>query len=143
MNSDGGHAFAWPGAVKAENTLSSQRSGMSFVHVLSPCASSQGLVVSRGNILQYCVIQAKISHQTLEPAVFLFKLLQTFCLATVQSSVFLPPTIIGLLSHTNLTCSPGYGLTFRRMDLDFSKQMNDLLRSVSFFVTIQVSRRIV
>ena len=70
-------------------------------------ASSTGLEVSPGYLLQDSIIQRKISHQLFQPGVLLLKFLETLRLLDSHPTIFLAPAIVGLLCDAYLfACWP-------------------------------------
>jgi hypothetical protein len=61
-----------------------------------------GLKVSRGSFLKDRYIQSLVSNQFLELAILLLQLLQPLSLIQTKTTVLLAPTIVSLLTDTEL-----------------------------------------
>ena len=66
-----------------------------------PAGAAQGLQVSLRNILQDLFLERQFGHQLLEPTVLKLHLLQLPGLLDVQTTVFLPVSVIALLGQTS------------------------------------------
>jgi hypothetical protein len=71
-----------------------------LAHDLPHNAAVQGLDVSRGDVLQHQLLQAQLTHQSLQLAVLLLQLLQTPSLVHLQPTVLLAPPVVRLLSFS-------------------------------------------
>ena len=67
-------------------------------HAPTHNAAAHGLEVSLRHVAQNLLLQRKLSHQPLQPAVLFFQVLQLLRLVQLQPAKFLPPPIVGLFT---------------------------------------------
>ena len=58
------------------------------------------------NVLQNLLLKRQVGHQLLQPAVLLLQLLELPGLLDVQTTVFLPVSVVALLSQTSFLAGP-------------------------------------
>ena len=80
-------------------------------------ASAPGSEVSPRRLLENGDIQGLVRNQTLQAPILLFKLFQSTGLINVQTPVFLPPAIVGLLADVQLAHDLCDGLALGHQDL--------------------------
>jgi len=86
----------------------------------------QGLEVSRGDVLQHQLVQAKVRYQPLQLRVFLLKLLEPSRLIHLQPAILLAPAVVRLLCNQSFFTCLGRCLPVRHSNFDLTKQAHYL-----------------
>ena len=71
-----------------------------FQHILA--RHSSGSEVARGGLLQDRLVQLCFREKLFEPSILLLKLFELCGLIDLQTTVFTPPAVVGLLGNTKL-----------------------------------------
>ena len=77
-------------------------------------------------------IQCLVSHKTFQSSVFLLQLLETPGLTHLHTTVFLPPSVVGLFAYTKLTYGLSDRLALTGPDLCLAKVSDNLLCGETF-----------
>lgn len=64
--------------------------------------ASPGSEVSRGRLPEYCVVEGDVGDEFLQASILFLELLQAFGLVELETAVFFPPALVGLLGDTDL-----------------------------------------
>ena len=95
-------------------------------------ADVRRLPVSLRRFLQNLHVDSLLRHQLLQTGILPFQLFQTLCLIAPDAPVLLPPAIVRVVRHTNLTTCLGHIPAPRQQNLRFTKLPNDLFGPESF-----------
>ena len=92
----------------------------------------KGSEVSLGRFFQNLLVESKVDNGSLQPGVFLLKLLEPFCLVEVESAVLTASPIAGVVGDTDFTYCLTDALAARDGNLDLPELVQDLLRAMTF-----------
>jgi len=93
-----------------------------------PFVSLTGSGVSPGSLLEDGIIQRKISHQPLQPGIFLLQFPQPPGLFHPHATVLSAPAVVGLFGDTDLSAGFSNRTTLADQDFSLTKLVDDLLR---------------
>ena len=96
------------------------------------CGDVKGSEVSLGRFFQNLLVESKVGNGSLQPGVFLLKLLELSCLVEVEPTVLASPPVVGVVGDTDLTYCMTNALAACNGNLDLPELVQDLLRAVTF-----------
>ena len=96
----------------------------------SSAVAAQGSEVSPCSLLQDQLVERQIRDRTAKPAILLLKVLHPSRLVRLQTAIFFPPPIVGLLADRDPPTRFRSRCPLRQNDLRLTQLANNLLRLV-------------
>ncbi len=90
--------------------------------------SSTGSGVSPSSLLQYGIVQRKVSHQPLQPAIFFLQFFQSPGLFHPHAAIPSAPAVIGLFGYPDLSAGFTDSSSLADQNFSFAQLVDDLLR---------------